>query len=163
VIDPVRLCRPILSLKHARAVQSAAAALVRRLETRSPLSAEILLPPGAVDHEAGARLDDALRSAGYVQASDRRYESALYVAVSKGAAKVGISRRPLTRVKSLGPSSGRKVQLVALFPALALHLERAILERFSAQRADGEWLRRDDEVNRFVEACALVSPPPEAS
>lgn len=106
-----------------------------------------------------------LESLGLVPCEDRQYQSGMYlIGESRGSVKVGISAKPRTRLTSLRHETGRKnLRFLALFPSLARHLEQASLNRFEDQRLGGEWLRRTPEVQAFIDACALVAPPPETA
>ena len=103
-------------------------------------------------------LDLAIRSCGYVGASERAYSSWFYVARSEdGLVKVGISETPTKRVKSLRGATGKRVAMVAALPPRAKLLEECVLRRLGPHRAEGEWLRPHPDVEAFAAACEVVA------
>lgn len=74
----------------------------------------------------------------------------IYVIQDGDLVKIGKAIHPIERLRNLQTAHSRQLTLVAAIPAHAA-LERAIHNRFAHLRAESEWFRLDESLERFID------------
>ena len=64
--------------------------------------------------------------------------------------KIGIARNPIRRLRSLQTGNSTRFKILAIIADDA-DLERAIHTKFESTRVSGEWFRKTDELEEFIE------------
>lgn len=77
---------------------------------------------------------------------------------SDGAVKIGCSRNPRIRCRSLGYQLKMSVLLLATFEGQFRH-ERALHRRFSHLRIEGEWFRPAQDMLALIAGVLADHPP----
>jgi hypothetical protein len=69
--------------------------------------------------------------------------------------KIGRTKSPETRLKSLGVTLPFEIELTALIPTDDMYiLEQSLHERYASKRANGEWFALDSSDVEYIKGLA---------
>lgn len=81
----------------------------------------------------------------------------IYFAESGDLIKVGFSKDPLERLKALYSPNGEEIRIIGVLPNRTRYVEACFHQILAADRVQGEWFKRSEELMSYIRENAV--PP----